>query len=102
MTSRIELGKVVATKKVMDSMLEDPENSALYHGMLQRHGIGDWGDLSAVDFDKNNESLEQGNGRLFSSFKLPVRCPEDRLWIITEVDRSATTLMFPSEFAFKP
>lgn len=102
MTSKIELGKVVATEKVMDSMLADPENSALYHGMLRRHGVGDWGDLTTADIDRNNESLEHGSGRLISSFKLPARCPEDRLLIVTDVDRAMTTLRFPSEYGCKP
>lgn len=61
-----------------------------------------WGDLTKEDKDLNEEALKTG-GRLFSSYKilpkdLMVDGIDDRLWIITEADRSVTTILFPSDY----
>jgi hypothetical protein len=61
---------------------------------LVRHATGDWGNLSAEDKEENDLSLKQGL-RLFSAYEnegLP------KIWIITEADRSATTVLFPDEY----
>ena len=61
---------------------------------LDRHGNGDWGDLCAEDKEANENALLYG-GRLFSSY-------HDRdgvkFWIITESDRSATTVLLPDDY----
>jgi len=61
---------------------------------LARHLRGDWGDLCPEDWDANERALQYG-GRLFSAYQeegLP------KIWIITEADRSATTILFPEEY----
>ena len=60
---------------------------------LKRHLSGDWGDLSDEDRSENLFSL-QHNLRLFSAYTTPF----GELWIITEADRSATTLLLPEEY----
>lgn len=62
---------------------------------LARHLGGDWGDLSNDDRRRNNAALKSGKDRLFSAYQVS---PELKLWIITEGDRSATTLLLPSEY----
>jgi hypothetical protein len=61
---------------------------------LRRHGEGDWGDLTDDDLDANEVALQWG-GRLFSAY-------HDRnnvkFWIITEADRSATTVLLPGDY----
>ena len=60
---------------------------------LHRHASGDWGDLCPEDTLSNNTALEKG-GRLFSAYGQG----KDRFWIITEADRSVTTLLLPEDY----
>ena len=62
---------------------------------LRRHLHGDWGDLSDEDRRLNDAALKSGEDRLFSSYQVT---PDLKLWIITEWDRSVTTLLLPSEY----
>lgn len=64
---------------------------------LDRHLAGDWGELDEADKKTNQRALKQGE-RLFSSYDIDCPEGETRLWIITECDRSVTTLLFPSEY----
>ena len=61
---------------------------------LQRHARGDWGDVPAEDKQSNNEALELGE-RLFSAYRTT---EGTRFWVITECDRSVTTVLFPEEY----
>ena len=61
---------------------------------LNRHVCGDWGDLCVDDKRANDRALEFG-GRILSAYDLPTG---ERLWIITEADRSATTILLPDEY----
>jgi hypothetical protein len=60
---------------------------------LQRHLIGDWGELCKEDKAENNFSLANGF-RLLSAYDTPA----GSLWIITEADRSVTTFLLPDEY----
>lgn len=93
-TRTFPLGRVVATRAVADAM-NDPAHAALYMVFLGRHASGDWGDLDPEDTAANDAALIHG-GRLFSAYTLPDDA--GRLWIITEADRSATTLLYPEEY----
>lgn len=88
---RLKLGRVVATPGALRMMTDAGINGAVY---LERHARGDWGDVSAGD-KKLNDEAAQGDGRILSSYNLP---NGEKLWIITEWDRSATTLLLPSEY----
>jgi hypothetical protein len=61
---------------------------------LRRHMSGDWGELSNDDVKENEFSLEQGF-RLLSRYQTT---RGERIWIITEADRSATTILLPLEY----
>lgn len=61
---------------------------------LSRHVRGDWGDLPKEDKDENLLSVEKGF-RLLSSYRTTAG---DKLWVITEADRSHTTLLLPEEY----
>ena len=61
--------------------------------LLERHRSGDWGDVSPEDVSENEVSVRYGF-RVISSY----RVAGERLWIITERDRSVTTLLLPSEY----
>ena len=74
------------------ALLQKANKSALE--LLSRHLRGDWGDLCQEDKTQNELSLKYGF-RLMSSY--PVT-PTEKLWIITEADRSVTTLLLPEEY----
>lgn len=61
---------------------------------IVRHALGDWGDLCPEDLEANERALEHGS-RLFSSYETENK---STVWVITEWDRSATTVLFPSEY----
>lgn len=62
---------------------------------LRRHLDGDWGDLCEADRRRNDAALKSGTARLFSSYHVR---PDLTIWIITEWDRSVTTLLLPSDY----
>ena len=85
------LGQIVATPgalHVLEQSHLDPRT------LLRRHQAGDWGELSPADRDENELSVKQGF-RILSNY--PVGAGE-RLWVITEADRSVTTILLPSEY----
>ena len=61
--------------------------------LLHRHQTGDWGDLEDGDKEANEEALVNDT-RIFSSYSVG----EDKIWIITEADRSFTTFLMPSDY----
>lgn len=63
--------------------------------LLARHIHGDWGDLCAEDLATNELALLTGN-RLLSSYRLSDG--QSKVWIITEADRSVTTILLPEEY----
>jgi hypothetical protein len=83
---------MVMTAGVNDSVQRGIFNPTPY---LQRHLNGDWGDLSDDDRRQNDAALQSGEDRLFSSYQVT---RDLKLWIITEWDRSVTTLLLPSEY----
>jgi len=93
MAVRFPLGRVVATPGALSVL-----RLAAVHPstLLARHQTGDWGDLSAEDVRANNVALNPHEpGRLLSSYNITAT---DTLWIITEWDRSVTTILLPSEY----
>jgi hypothetical protein len=63
--------------------------------LLHRHVTGDWGDICEEDADENNYAVEYGL-RILSAYG--ARDDPDRLWVITEADRSVTTILRPDEY----
>ena len=61
---------------------------------LMRHASGDWGDLDPEDKQANDDALEHG-GRIFSAYTSSAGV---RFWVITEADRSMTTVLLPDEY----
>jgi len=90
-----KLGQLVMTTGVSDEVSGDIEFTKFITNSLRRHVNGDWGDMSSGDKEENNLSLKEGNLRIFSAYK-DARFP--KIWIITEADRSATTILFPEEY----
>ena len=87
----IELGMVVGTPNALRLLAQsgiDPQT------LIARHQSGDWGDLGSEDWAANDLAMKTGQ-RLFSSYKLS---DTETVWIITEWDRSATTVLLPEDY----
>ena len=87
------LGQIVWTMGVNDRVAVDTSFSKFVVESLKRHANCDWGDLSAEDKRENDFSLDK-HLRLFSVYKQG----KFAIWVITESDRSATTILFPAEY----
>jgi hypothetical protein len=87
-SGRFPLGQLVVTSNAIARLT--PEEIA--DGII-RHARGDWGDISPNDAAENELSLREGL-RLLSAYGKGDR----RFWIITEADRSATTVLLPAEY----
>ena len=85
------LGQVVATPGALAALEEADQHPFVF---LSRHVSGDWGNLVAEDKEENRRALEHGN-RIFSSY---LTAKNTKIWVITEWDRSVTTLLLPSEY----
>ena len=86
-----DLGQLVATPGALAALEKTGQNAMDF---LSRHVRGDWGDLPKEDKDENQLSLNKGF-RLLSSYRTTAG---DKLWVITEADRSHTTLLLPDEY----
>ena len=87
---RFSLGHLVATPGALELLERMAVNE---YDLLQRHQRGDWGNVPAEDAIENENSVVNGN-RILSSYQLG----DERIWIITEADRSVTTLLLPEEY----
>jgi hypothetical protein len=97
--SLFETGTVVMTCGIKDLVFSDEHAQEVVENCLERHCKGDWGDLCEDDKAMNDESLEaEKNGgwtdSLFSSYETDV----GKIYVITECDRSATTILLPDEY----
>ena len=90
MRAPLPLGGVVATPGALQLLMEIGEDP---FGYLARHATGDWGELCAFDRRQNEIALRDGY-RVFSSYDVPT----GRVWIITEADRTVTTILLPEEY----
>ena len=93
--SKFEIGRQVVTRGVYDKGLEDPEFLKFVNASFVRFTSGDWGDLCEDDKAMNEGALKYGD-RLMGSYENKER--GWKIWIITEWDRSVTTILFPSEY----
>lgn len=90
---RFTLGQLVSTSAVNDLVESGQLNPMPF---IRRHALGDWGDLPEEDRQSNEQALQYGD-RLLSVYDTNLD-DEPRLWIITEADRSVTTLLLPSDY----
>jgi hypothetical protein len=86
------LGKIVSTPGALDALARANQQP---HDFLNRHAAGDWGsELSEEDKAENEYSLQHGF-RILSSYRTTAG---EKLWVITEADRSVTTLLLPEDY----
>lgn len=85
------LGQLVGTPGALQALQEAEQDPM---GLLVRHVTGDWGNVPDEDKEENNFSVERGL-RILSAYELETGV---KVWVITEWDRSVTTLLLPSEY----
>jgi hypothetical protein len=90
--SKFDSGRLVATPGAISFCENHAVNMA---ALLRRHLSGDWGDMDAEDKATNNAALASGEDRIFSSYNVG---DHDKVWIITEWDRSVTTILLPEDY----
>lgn len=100
--AKFPLGQIVATPGAMEALNAaygiPPQIAAWY--LLKRHQSGNWGDMCEEDKRANEDALRDGE-RIFSGYFLPLAEDETepvKIWVITEWDRSYTTLLLPEEY----
>jgi len=87
---RFELGQLVATPGALAAL--EQANTSMAE-LIGRHLSGDWGTVDEEDWAANDRALLEGT-RLLSTYALPAT--DETVWVITEWDRSATTILLPS------
>lgn len=94
MSQRVQLfplGQIVATPGALTALQQAGQSPDEF---LTKHAHGQWGELSDEDWRENNYAVSRAL-RLLSSYRLRTG---ERLWIITEADRSVSTLLLPEEY----
>ena len=89
--NKLKLGQIVGTPGASAALGE--ANQSPYE-FLDRHVAGDWGEVGSEDWQENDLSVRQGY-RVLSAYTLSTG---KKIWIITEADRSATTILLPDEY----
>lgn len=93
MSKRFELGQLVDTIAVHAKRELDPVFQAFVSDSFLRYINGDWGELSEEDAKLNDEAIDNGE-RIHGTYKRG----DWTIWIITEWDRSVTTILFPEDY----
>lgn len=88
---RFPLGRTLITPGALEAIAEAEEIPAAF---LARHLVGDWGEVCQEDAQENELSLREGF-RILSAYRTK---NGTRIWVITEADRSATTILLPEEY----
>ena len=86
------LGRIYMTRGAVEAFRRRDVPSI--ENLITRHATGDWGDMDEQDKAMNDAAVKSG-GRIFSAYRLTDNL---RVWIITEWDRSATTVLLPNEY----
>ena len=97
---KFKLGKLTWTKTVSEKVEESALFAEFVKTSIRRHATGDWGELSKRDKQVNDVSVKMGLS-IESNYLLPIKLKniheDERIWILTEADRSETIIFFPSE-----
>ena len=98
--NKFSLGQVLMTKNIAEFSSQSQNRFLWINTCLSKHQNGNWGDLSKDDIVSNEQALKSSE-RLFSAYRIPdeLEYPHhQKVWIITERDRSVTTVLFPSDY----
>ena len=97
--SLFKTGQIVTTNGIARAMMLDHGFLEAVRKCLERHCLGDWGDACEETKQQNDEALEaERNGNLIDSLFSVYVIDGTEIFIITEIDRSVTTILFPDEY----
>lgn len=88
---RFRLGRLLMTRGALQALEVADDDPFAYFG---RHASGDWGEVDEEDERSNDLAVEQGR-RILSAYRTS---QGERIWLITEADRSVTTILLPEEY----
>lgn len=91
---RFKLGQVVMTRGVNDLIVDDENFAKFVEKSFHRYVNCDWGEMCQEDKDLNDDAVKSSEDRIFAAYKNE----NYKIYIITEWDRSATTILFPDEY----
>ena len=92
---KFDLGQVVMTQGVMSLIEKEPLLEIEIGSSLYSHCINEWGNLCEEDKKANDYAVEHGE-RILSAYEIGEN--KIKIWIITEWDRSYTTILLPEEY----
>lgn len=95
----LELGKILFTAAIADAVSNSNDFSAFVCQSIEKHKTCNWGDCDPEDAHQNDLAFKSG-GRILSVYMFTAS-PIDselKIWIITEWDRSITTVLYPSDY----
>ena len=95
---KFETGQVVVTAGVAAEMEHNPGFIKFILESFKRYEICDWGNTCPDDAKMNDEAVKNGDNRILAVFEDKKYNKYNKIWIITEWDRSVTTILFPSEY----
>lgn len=97
-----KLGETVMTREISNAIDRSDEFLVFVAESFKRYVMKDWGDLCKEDKELNDAAIKNEDSRILASYRIPenidLDLPDDRIWIITEWDRSYTTVLFPYEY----
>lgn len=91
---KFKLGQVVVTKTINDIIADNERFAKDVTVALQRYRNCDWGEMDEEDLKSNNIAVETGEDRVFAAYQTS----KGKIWVITEWERSYTTVLFPDEY----
>lgn len=103
---QFQLGRVVATRSIADLMAKNEQFGKFVSDSLKRYVTCDWGTLDREDHQANDRAVQNGDERILAAYPFPSGDTlftemfplDNKIWIITEWDRSVTTILLPSEY----
>ena len=93
--SKFAMGKLVVTAGIDEQMKNDSSFRGFVQMSIGRFSNGDWGNMDSEDKQQNEQGLKDGE-RLMGVYIRPGT--DEKIWIITEWDRSVTTVLYPHEY----
>ena len=90
---KFNLGQVVVTRQINNDIADSSKFAKEVHESLMKYIRCDWGDTHEADKPLNDEAVKNGD-RILAAYKTS----KGKIWIITEWDRSATTILYPDEY----
>ena len=96
--AKFSVGQLCMTNGVNDLACKSPQFAEFLCRSMSRYIACDWGELCEDDKMSNDEAIASGDDRIFAAYKYDDEHPDWKIWIITEWDRSVTTILFPREY----